>query len=258
MQLLIFHIRKQFISFPINAQLIFTAIFDRLAGEGLLQVDRTDAQQFSIKVNMHHRRDEAYRCSKQSLEACHIGFSQHSTILYLMNNLWGLCVSDHIGSMDHHIELIQKRCRVCGNMLVPRGKRKRTFYQCYEFAAQLFSVFSVDISNDVPGTHPSFCYSCKQVLERYLQAQDHLLAYKRDAWYGIVEMYMHTYLYLNVVHLYMYIHVVDMSYKKKEEDQIPIPEVALHVQLPAVMELLPGLKELHHHTTYHQTSHLQQ
>ena len=103
---------------------------------------------------------------------CHIDFSQHSTHLYLMNNVYRSAVYDHIGSMDHHIVIIQKRCRVCGNLLVATGKRKR-FYQCSEFAAQLFSVFSIDISNDVPGTHPSsFCYSCKQVLDRYLQAQD--------------------------------------------------------------------------------------
>ena len=76
----------------------FAPIFHRVTGEGLLQVDGTDAQQFSIKVSMH-----------QPLEASHIGFSQHSTLLYLMNNRCGSSVSDHIGSMDHHIEMILKR-----------------------------------------------------------------------------------------------------------------------------------------------------
>ena len=51
------HIRNRFITFPINAQLIFAPIFDRVTGEGLLQVDDTDAQQFSIKVSMHHYRE---------------------------------------------------------------------------------------------------------------------------------------------------------------------------------------------------------
>ena len=49
--------------------------------------------------------------SEKPLEACHIGFSQHSTLLYLMNNLCGSSVSDHIGSMDYHIEMIQKRAQ---------------------------------------------------------------------------------------------------------------------------------------------------
>ena len=85
--------------------------FNRVTGEGLLQVDDTDVQQFSIKVCMHHHREEAYTCtySEMPLEACHIGFSQHSMLLYLMNNLCGSSISDHIGSMDHHTEMIQKR-----------------------------------------------------------------------------------------------------------------------------------------------------
>ena len=101
--------RNRFITFPINAQLIFAPIFDRVTEEGLLQVDDTDAQQFSIKVSMHHHREEAYKCSEKPLEACHIGFSQHIMLLYLMNNQCGLSVSDPKGSMDHHIEMIQKR-----------------------------------------------------------------------------------------------------------------------------------------------------
>ena len=88
---------------------------------------------------MHHHREEAFTYSEKSLEACYIGFSQHSTLLYLMNNLYGSSVSDHIGSMDHHIEMIQKRARVSVNLLVVTGKMKRTFYPCSEFAAQLIS-----------------------------------------------------------------------------------------------------------------------
>ena len=99
MQLLIIHIHNRFITFPINAQLIFVPIFDHVTGEGLLQVD----------VSMHHHREEAYTYSKKPLKACHIGFSQHITLLYLMNNLCGSSVSNLIVSMDHHIEMIQKR-----------------------------------------------------------------------------------------------------------------------------------------------------
>ena len=114
-----------------------------------------------------------------------------------LNNLYSSSVSNHIGSMNHHIEIIRKRCRVCGNLWELQGKGKDHFYQCSEFAAQLFSAFSI---NDVPGTHPSFILLL--VLDRSLQAQDHLLTYKssiiifqwmahaeEDAWY-IVEMYM--------------------------------------------------------------------
>ena len=79
-------------------------------------------------------------------------------ILYLMNNLCGLSVPDHIISMDHHIEVIQKRYRVSVNLLVVTGKMKRAFYQCSEFTAQLFSVLSTTY---VVMYHAwsSFCYS---------------------------------------------------------------------------------------------------
>ena len=117
---------------------------------------------------MHHHREEAYTYSEKPLEACHIGFSQNSTLLYLMNNLCGSSVSDHIGSMDHdhHIEMIQKRARVSVNLLVVTGKMKRAFYPCSEFAAQLISVFSTTCN--VPSTPPFI-----------KQSQDHLLVYKR-------------------------------------------------------------------------------
>ena len=58
-----------------------------------------------------------------------------------MNNLCGSSVPDHNGSMDHHIEMIQKHCTVSVNLLVVTEK-KRAFYQCSEFTAQLFSVIS--------------------------------------------------------------------------------------------------------------------
>ena len=66
---------------------------------------------------MHHHREEAYTYSEKSLEACHIGFSQHSTLLYLMNNLYGSSVSDHIGSMDHH----RDDSKACKSICEPVG-----------------------------------------------------------------------------------------------------------------------------------------
>ena len=62
---------------------------------------------------MHHHREETYTYSEKSLEACHIGFSQHSTLLYLMNNLYGSSVSDHIGSMDHHRDDLKACKSIC-------------------------------------------------------------------------------------------------------------------------------------------------
>ena len=70
---------------------------------------------------MHHHREETYTYSETSLEACHIGFSQHSTLLYLMNNLYGSSVSHHIGSMDHH----RDDARVSVNLLAVTGKIKK-------------------------------------------------------------------------------------------------------------------------------------
>ena len=114
---------------------------------------------------MHHHREEAYTYSEKSLEACHIGFSQHSTLLYLMNNLYGSSVSDHIGSMDHQRD-DSKACKVSVNLLAVTGKIKKAFYPCSEFAALLISVFSTTCN--VPCTPPFI-----------KQTQDHLLVYKR-------------------------------------------------------------------------------
>ena len=110
--------------------------------------------------------------------------------------------------MDHPIVIIQKRCRVCGNLFVATGKRKRSFYQCSEFAAQLFSVFSIDISNDVPGTHPSsFCYSCKQVLDRYQQFSSRSPSHIQELHHYLsVDTCMHTWCCTPL----------DLSSKKKE------------------------------------------
>ena len=50
---------------------------------------------------------------------------------------------------------------------MPKGKKKRASYQCSEFADSLLRVFTINIGNDIPDIHPeSFCYSCKQVMER--------------------------------------------------------------------------------------------
>ena len=47
------------------------------------------------------------------------------------------------GKSIENQELILRAFFCCDN-LVATGKRKRSFYQCSEFAAQLFSVFSID------------------------------------------------------------------------------------------------------------------
>eukprot|EP00731_Ephydatia_muelleri_P018553 Em0011g593a len=63
--------------------------------------------------------------------------------------------------MELHRDQLQKRCRVCGSLLVAKGKKRRAFYQCSEFKECLFRAFSIDINNDLPDIHPvSLCYSC--------------------------------------------------------------------------------------------------
>ncbi|KAL5460235.1 hypothetical protein EMCRGX_G033664 [Ephydatia muelleri] len=69
--------------------------------------------------------------------------------------------------MELHRDQLQKRCRVCGSLLVAKGKKRRAFYQCSEFKECLFRAFSIDINNDLPDIHPvSLCYSCKQIMDR--------------------------------------------------------------------------------------------
>eukprot|EP00731_Ephydatia_muelleri_P031015 Em0022g529a len=64
--------------------------------------------------------------------------------------------------MELHRDQLQKRCRVCGSLLVAKGKKRRAFYQCSEFKECLFRAFSIDINNDLPDIHPvSLCYSCR-------------------------------------------------------------------------------------------------
>ena len=69
--------------------------------------------------------------------------------------------------MELHRDQLQKRCRVCGSLLVAKGKKRRAFYQCSEFKECLFRAFSIDINNNLPDIHPvSLCYSCKQIMDR--------------------------------------------------------------------------------------------
>eukprot|EP00731_Ephydatia_muelleri_P003359 Em0001g3359a len=72
--------------------------------------------------------------------------------------------------MEHHITKVKERCRVCGRFLVEaREKKTRSSYICQEFAADLYTVFTINTSNDIVNTHPPcFCYRCKLVLDKCL------------------------------------------------------------------------------------------
>ncbi|KAL5515436.1 hypothetical protein EMCRGX_G000600 [Ephydatia muelleri] len=72
--------------------------------------------------------------------------------------------------MEHHITKVKERCRVCGRFLVEaREKKTRNSYICQEFAADLYTVFTINTSNDIVNTHPPcFCYLCKLVLDKCL------------------------------------------------------------------------------------------
>ena len=77
--------------------------------------------------------------------------------------------------MDFYREKAQVLCRVCGRVLVARGKRHNASYQCTVFSEHLNSIFAIDITNDVPDIHPPlFCYQCKRVIDKSVHAQHHL------------------------------------------------------------------------------------
>ena len=70
--------------------------------------------------------------------------------------------------MEHHITKVKERCRVCGRFLVEaREKKTRNPYICQEFAADLYTVFTINTSNDIVSIHPP-CFCCKLVLEKCL------------------------------------------------------------------------------------------
>ncbi|KAL5517069.1 hypothetical protein EMCRGX_G002537 [Ephydatia muelleri] len=55
--------------------------------------------------------------------------------------------------MEHHITKVKERCRVCGRFLVEaREKKTRSSYICQEFAADLYTVFTINTSNDIVNT----------------------------------------------------------------------------------------------------------
>ena len=76
--------------------------------------------------------------------------------------------------MEIHAAKVNLRCRVCGRFLTEaREKKIRSSYKCREFANDLHSVFAINTGNDIMGTHPpSFCYRCKQVMDRYNVAKE--------------------------------------------------------------------------------------
>ena len=76
--------------------------------------------------------------------------------------------------MDSHREKVQVLCRVCGRVLVVRGKRHNASYQCTVFSEHLNSVFGIAIT-----IHPLlFCYRCKRVIDKSVHAQHNLASYK--------------------------------------------------------------------------------
>ena len=61
-----------------------------------------------------------------------------------------------------HKNIFKKLCRVCGGSLSKAG---RTQYMCSSHSDDMFKVFSVDVSHDIPAVHPqSFCHRCKNAI----------------------------------------------------------------------------------------------
>ena len=131
---------------------------------GILQVQATKSRQIRRNlvrciVDNKHVHIQKHHSGPATFSFYHP--IKRSCVLWIMR--YKLALFGHIAHRDQ----LQKRCRVCGSLLMPKGKKKRPSYQCSEFADSLLRVFCISIGNDLPGIHPeSFCYSCKQVIER--------------------------------------------------------------------------------------------
>lgn len=74
--------------------------------------------------------------------------------------------------MDEHADLLTRLCRICGRCCTST-RRQVPIYSCTSYASDLFIVFEISISNDLPSTHPTtFCYSCYQTISLYKKALD--------------------------------------------------------------------------------------
>ena len=119
-------------------------------------VENTKHRQILKKVSMPHRELHTLSYTEAPFRCSHTFFKYtNKRFCFAMNNA------------ELHRDQLQKRCRVCGSLLVAKGKKRRAFYQCSEFKECLFRAFSIDINNDLPDIHPvSLCYSCKQIMDR--------------------------------------------------------------------------------------------
>ena len=154
-------------------------------------VENTKHRQILKKVSMPHRELHTLSYTEAPFRCSHTFFKHtNKRFCFAMNNASVVALFGHI-ALDGTRDQLQKRCRVCGSLLVAKGKKRRAFYQCSEFKECLFRAFSIDINNDLPDIHPvSLCYSCKQIMDRPMTCYSSTaitewerFMLKTDAWY---------------------------------------------------------------------------
>lgn len=63
-------------------------------------------------------------------------------------------------TMEEHIVMLEKHCRVCGERL-EKAKKKSFSYACSQHRKALRDTFDIDVSSDVRSVFPEiFCSSC--------------------------------------------------------------------------------------------------
>ena len=70
--------------------------------------------------------------------------------------------------MDYHQKQLPLHCRVCGQRLVKR----KEWYECKAFAADLHIAFPLTPLTDDPQVHPEhFCHCCHHSMQRVISAR---------------------------------------------------------------------------------------
>ena len=77
--------------------------------------------------------------------------------------------------MEHHVERLQKICRICGESAEFDSRDKMMFYE--EFGA----IYGIELNLDVEGIHPSkVCRVHSAMMHRYRKAKESGSIFKTD------------------------------------------------------------------------------
>ena len=82
---------------------------------------------------------------------------------------------DH--SYEHHIDVLNKLCRICGYTISSKSKKKTKIglpRLCADIQSDIYSVIEIDISNDIEGKHAkSTCSRCVKDIKTCLKTNNH-------------------------------------------------------------------------------------